>query len=334
MAKDKSTTADQHLSSELQVNELRMNLPTVPIPIPQNDPRRIVPGRGAQAPYMNPVLPGQVPGYGISPGVGYGVAPGGLAQPGYAGLGQAGLGQAGMGTAATLPHQQVNPGLASSYYNQPMQQQALQGQPMQTPMGQGVAPGTTPGGAATGAAAPQPNTTGTDQYTPPSERHHRHSHHRDDEHHKIRDILRDLLAGTALAAIGEHHHRKKHRDASPSKTVDPQQPLSQQPPPPHAPHGSALGFLHPKGHFVPASLENMIEYFVHGNKEKGIAPDGARPGYLHTGGHFIPAGMEHLIEEFKHTLLYGPGARHNRGGKRRDRARSPSQYSGSESYSD
>ena len=85
---------------------------------------------------------------------------------------------------------------------------------------------------------------------------------------------------------------------------------------------------------MPASLENMIEHFIQGHKEKGIAPDGARPGYLHTGGHFIPAGMEHLIQEFKHTLLYGPGSRHHRTGKRWDRGGSPSPYSGSESYSD
>jgi len=312
-----------------------MNYPAVPIPVSQNDPRRVMPGRGTHAPYINPVLPGQVPAYGVSPGVGYGVAPGGLGQSSYAGLGQAGLGQAGMAPATNLPPQHINPGLASTYYNQPMQQQPLQSQAMQTPMDQGVASGTTPGAAAAGASTRPPNTTGADQYAQPNEHLRHHSHHRD-EHHRIRDILRDLLAGTALAAIAEHHHRKKHRDASPDKTVNPQQPPSQQPlpVPPHVPHGSALGFLHPKGHFVPASLENMIEHFIQGHKEKGIAPDGARPGYLHTGGHFIPAGMEHLIQEFKHTLLYGPGSRHHRTGKRWDRGGSPSPYSGSESYSD
>ena len=253
-----------------------------------------VPIGHGQAQYMNPVLPAQG-GYGMAPGAQYAVHPGGMQQPGYAGMGQ-----------QTLPPQQTNPGLASSYYNQ-------------QPMAQGV-PGTTPPDQPTaGTAVPPPNTAAQEQDQP--DRHHR----RRRDNHRIRDILAELLAGTALAALAEHHHKKNHREVTPENTVNPQQP-----PPPHPPHGSALGFLHPKGHFQPASLEDMIQHFVHGNKDRGIAPEGARPGYLHTGGHFIPAGMEHLIEEFKHTLLHGPGAIHQRG-RRPRRGRSVSSYSGSES---
>lgn len=289
-----------HLSSTNfpQIQPSTMNFGSVPIPQNGPPPRMVptVPLSHAQAQYMNPMHPAQA-GYGIHPGAQYGVPPGGMGQAGYSGMGQ-----------PTMPGQQVNPPLSSSYYNQ-------------HPMGQGV-PGTTPPGqSATGTAAPPPNTTAQEQ--PDHHRRHRRNSHR------IRDILADLLVGTAFAGLAEHHHRKKHREATPENSVNPQQP-----PPPHAPHGAALGFLHPKGHFQPASLEDMIRHFVHGNKEKGIAPDGARTGYLHTGGHFIPAGMEHLIEEFKHTLLYGPeangpGATHQRG--RRPRRGRSSSYSGSES---
>jgi hypothetical protein len=279
------------------------------MPTQNGQPPRMLPtvplGHG-QAQYMNPMLQAQS-GYGIPPGAQYGVPHGGMAQPGYAGMGQPnGTGQQG------------NPEFSPPYYNQ---------HPMAQGMAQGMAPqgvpGTTPPGQpANGTAAPLQNTAAQEQQSQPG----RHRHHHRRNSHRIRDILAELLGGTALAALAEHHHRShKHRDVTPENTIDPQQP-----PPLHAPHGSALGFLHPKGHFQPACLEDMVQHFVHGNKEKGIAPEGARPGYLHTGGHFIPAGMEHLIEEFKHTLLHGPGASRQRGRQPR-KGRTASSDSGSES---
>jgi hypothetical protein len=278
-----------------------MNFSSVLVPIPQNGPPRVVPitHRGAQPLYMNQVLP-PVPGYGISPGAQYGVPQAGMTQP---------AGSAGLGQGTTLPAQPLGAGLNSQYYNQLMQ----------PPMGQGVPGAANLAPGASTAAAPPPNTTAPDQYGQPD--HHEHyGPRRRRSSHRIRDILRDLLAGTALAAIAEHHHKKHHRDRSPD-TVNPEQP-----PPQHAPHGSALGFLHPKGHFQPASLEAMIEHFVHEKKDRGIAPEGARPGYLHTGGHFIPMGMEHLVEEFKHTLLHGPRG-HDRRGRRGRGSSSESDYS-------
>jgi hypothetical protein len=86
--------------------------------------------------------------------------------------------------------------------------------------------------------------------------------------------------------------------------------------------------LHPQGHFVPSALDYMIEHFVRGNKERGLAPEGARTGYLHPGGHFVPMGMEGLIQEFKHTLV---GEHGHRGRRRSSSESSDTEYSGDSS---
>lgn len=157
---------------------------------------------------------------------------------------------------------------------------------------------------------------------------------------RLRRILEDLLAGTALAGVAgkiEEHHQHAHRmdrerrSENRSDTTQPNEPnvatdptTNQRPP-----KGSALGFLHTQGHFVPSALDYMIEHFVRGNKERQLAPDGARTGYLHPSGHFVPMGMEGLIQEFKYTLLgeHGHRGRH-RGSSSED---SDSEYSGDSS---
>lgn len=120
---------------------------------------------------------------------------------------------------------------------------------------------------------------------------------------KVRRLLEELLAGTAATTAAENIHKKNNQ----KRKNDPEAPTAQRPP-----KGSALGFLHPKGHFVPSALDYMIEHFIHGNKERDLAPEGARTGYLHPGGHFVPMSMEELIEEFKYTLLSHHKRRHSR----------------------
>ena len=156
---------------------------------------------------------------------------------------------------------------------------------------------------------------------------------------RTRRILEELLAGTTLAYLTEkiehrHDHARRNdnerRSENRNETVSggaPNDPnvatnAATQPPP----KGAALGFLHPQGHFVPSALDYMIEHFVRGNKDRGLAPEGARTGYLHPGGHFVPMGMEGLIQEFKHTLL----GEHERRGRHRGSSssdRSDSEYS-------
>ena len=111
---------------------------------------------------------------------------------------------------------------------------------------------------------------------------------------KVRRLLKQLLAGTAAATAGGHSHNKQNE----GRETDPPAPPAERPP-----KGSALGFLHTQGHFVPSALDYMIEHFIHGNKERNLAPEGAKTGYLHPSGHFVPMNMERLIEEFKYTLL-------------------------------
>ena len=211
-----------------------------------------------------------------------------------------------------------------------------------------------PGGMAAGAGIPAPPNVaspgqahsypgaGGPQYGynyQDNDDHFPHRHRREKKKKsKTRQILEDLLAGTALAALAEkvdqhHEHarrmdRERREENRNEKAGTPNDPnvapdvAAQRPP-----KGSALGFLHPQGHFVPAHLEAMIQHFVRGNKEQGLAPEGARSGYLHTGGHFVPMGMEGLIQEFKHTLV---GDHEHRG---RHRGSGSSEYSDSE-YSD
>ena len=111
---------------------------------------------------------------------------------------------------------------------------------------------------------------------------------------KVHKKLEKLLAGAPATAIAGHSHNKH----SQKRENDPAVPRAQRPP-----KGSALGFLHPQGHFVPSALDYMIQHFIHGNKERNLAPEGAKTGYLHPGGYFVQMSMEGLIEEFKYTLL-------------------------------
>ena len=143
---------------------------------------------------------------------------------------------------------------------------------------------------------------------------------------KVRRILEELLAGTATTVAAENILNKKNQ----KRKNDPVATTSQRPP-----KGSALGFLHPKGHFVPSALDYMIEHFIHGKKERNLAPEGARTGYLHPGGHFVPMSMEELIEEFKYTLLGHHKRRHSPHGRSTARSRDGHVSSSSESeYSD
>lgn len=115
---------------------------------------------------------------------------------------------------------------------------------------------------------------------------------------KIKKLLEEALYGGAGAAAGAATHRLG-RDNFHSSPEAP-------------PKGSALGFLHPNGHFVPSALDYMIEHFIHGKRERNLAPEGSKPGFLHPGGHFVPTPMENLIEHFKHTLGHERGSRQRR----------------------
>jgi hypothetical protein len=155
----------------------------------------------------------------------------------------------------------------------------------------------------------------------------------DEQHHgrrpkrksKLRKILEELLEGSAGITAASYLHHRHDQEEHPSQ--------SQSRPPP-APQGSALGFLHPEGHFVPRSLEDMIDHFVHGKKEKDIAPDGSKPGYLHPGSHFVPAPIEHLIDQFKWTLLDRHGSHGRRRKSRHGGTSGRRNISGSESDSE
>ena len=168
-------------------------------------------------------------------------------------------------------------------------------------------------------------------------------HHRRREKKKksrLRRTLEELLDGTALAFLAEkveeHHQQSRRTDkerhsenrspaGQPNDPAVANDPATNQRPP----KGSALGFLHPQGHFVPSALDYMIEHFVRGNKERQLAPEGARTGFLHPGGHFVPMGMEGLIQEFKHTLVGEHGHRGRRRGSSPED--SDTEYSGDSS---
>lgn len=140
--------------------------------------------------------------------------------------------------------------------------------------------------------------------------------------HNVDRLLEELLAGTALAATVKHANKQRRRGSATSADLPARQ----------APHGSALGFMHPKGHFVPGALDDMIDHFVHGKRDKDLAPEGAKTGYLHPKGYFVPMNMEGLVQEFKHTLL---GLYHQkRHGMNRNAARSNHNGEDSRSSSD
>jgi hypothetical protein len=189
-------------------------------------------------------------------------------------------------------------------------------------------------------AAPPPQGTGSYSYPGTSNApgyghgpHHGGHILGDEQHHgrrpkrksKLRKILEELLEGSAGITAASYLHHRHDQEEHPSQ--------SQSRPPP-APQGSALGFLHPEGHFVPRSLEDMIDHFVHGKKEKDIAPDGSKPGYLHPGSHFVPAPIEHLIDQFKWTLLDRHGSHGRRRKSRHGGTSGRRNISGSESDSE
>lgn len=141
-----------------------------------------------------------------------------------------------------------------------------------------------------------------------------HYHHRRKKKSRLRKMLEELLVGTTGAAASDYLARRRRERRSQSEasgTTRPETP----------PKGSALGYLHPEGHFVPAALDAMINHFLHRKTDKKLAPEGSKPGYLHTRGNFVPMSMEWLIDEFKHTLLWpGEGRRHHRRSREGDRS--------------
>lgn len=266
----------------------------------------------AQQQYMNQVPSQAAPMYGNSPAAQYIAA------------------THAAGAQAGLPGGQVAPGLAGAapaggQFNQSaINPYSTQGQPGLPATGGLPVPGAANAGMPAAGAHSYPGAYG-------------YGHHGDyDSPHrgrkkkksKVRKILEDLLAGTAAAKLAEHERDKHHRRHD---NNNPAEPPSQTPP-----RGSALGFLHPQGHFVPSALDYMIAHFIHGNKDRNLAPEGARTGYLHPGGHFVPMSMERLIEEFKHTLVDRPGHHSRRHRSPHDHAahsRDVSSSSGSE-YTD
>ncbi len=131
--------------------------------------------------------------------------------------------------------------------------------------------------------------------------HHRHRHKK--RKSRIRKIVEELLAGGAGIAAA-HHEEKKHRRGHATGESPPNAPNVERPP-----RGSAPGFLHPKGHFVPAAIDDLANHFKH--KKGDLAPEGSQPGYLHSGGHFVPLAIDALVAAFAHTLL--KDHRHRRG---------------------
>lgn len=125
--------------------------------------------------------------------------------------------------------------------------------------------------------------------------HHYHRHGRKSKKSRIRKIIEEILAGGAGIAAS-HHVEKKHRRSRANSETPPNAPNVERPP-----RGSAPGFLHPKGHFVPGAIDDLADHFLH--KKRNIAPEGSQPGYLHSGGHFVPMAIEALVAEFAHTLL-------------------------------
>jgi len=124
---------------------------------------------------------------------------------------------------------------------------------------------------------------------------HRHRPSRKKGKSRIRKIVEELLAsGAGLAAI--HHEEKKHRRSRANSESPPNAPNVE-----HPPRGSAPGYLHPKGHFVPGAIDDLANHFKHNKGD--MAPEGSQPGFLHSGGHFVPLAIDALVAEFAHTLL-------------------------------
>ena len=164
---------------------------------------------------------------------------------------------------------------------------------------------------------------------PPHQQHHRHG--RKHKKSRIRKIVEEILAGGAGVAAA-HYEEKKHRRSRANSETTPNAPNVE-----HPPKGSAPGFLHPKGHFVPGAIDDLADHFLH--KKGNIAPEGSQPGYLHSGGHFVSMAIEALVAEFAHTILKEHrrhrGRSHTPTGQRHHETRSSNDSSSSGSdYSD
>lgn len=243
----------------------------------------------SQQEYPNRIPPQTAPIIGNSPAAQYiASTQGTAAQPRFAG------GQTVPDFAATAP------AAAPTQYNQPLGNDYVQAQP-EIPTGGGLpVPGAADAGVPpSGVAHSYPEAYGSNRHDDYPSRHLSSRKRKN----KVRKILEELLVGGAAPGIAKHERRRHQRRESNSN--DP--PPIQRPP-----RGSALGFLHPDGHFVPSALDHMIDHFING-KNRNLAPEGAKTGYLHTGGHFISMGMSGLIKEFKYTLL----DRHQRDSRRR-----------------
>lgn len=129
----------------------------------------------------------------------------------------------------------------------------------------------------------------------PPHHHHHHQPGRKKKKSRIRKIVEELLAGSVGLAAA-HHEEKKHRRSRANSETPPNAPNVE-----HPPRGSAPGFLHPKGHFVPGAIDDLADHFLH--RKGDLAPEGSKPGYLHPGGHFVPIAIEALVAEFAHTLV-------------------------------
>lgn len=277
---------------------------TAPVPLGAGQPY-------AQPPYMPQMAPQTASAYGTSPAAQYIAATqAAAAQPGLGG------GQVpGVPGATPIPGTVPYAHHGAAAYNP--QTAYAQGQPGTTGAGAVPVPGMS-GSPAPGMAHSYPGTSGQYGYGHqghmgggeqiPSQHHH---HGRRKKKSQIRKIVEELLFGAAGLATA-NHVGKEHRRSRTNST-------SGVPPDQKPPKGSALGFLHPQGHFVPSALDYMVDHFVHGNKERNLAPEGAKPGYLHPGGHFVPMAMEALVAEFAHTLIEHRHRRH----RSHSRGRSP-----------
>lgn len=164
---------------------------------------------------------------------------------------------------------------------------------------------------------------------------HNHHHSRKKGKSRIRKIVEELLAGGGGLAAALHEEKRHRRGRANSESL-PSAPNVE-----HPPRGSAPGFLHPKGHFVPGAIDDLANHFKH--KKGDMAPEGSQPGYLHSGGHFVPLAIDALVAEFAHTLLTEhqrrrgrsqTPTRHGHHGTRSDSSTSSSESDYSESESD
>jgi hypothetical protein len=220
------------------------------------------------------------------------------------GLGAPQLGHPGVAGAYQHPYAaQTHPGMAAGTVPIPGAAGATQELPGSYPAGQqqtspyGQNPQTVPQGYSPHHHFEHP----AEDAVPP----YRHRKERKKKS-KSRKFFEDLLYGGAGAALLEEieKHHKDKMAARQEQNI----PNNPEEAPRHdkPPKGAAPGYLHPKGHFVPMHLEDMIQHFVHGNHkgdENHPTPEsGAQTGYLHPGGHFVPLGMAALATGFKHTL--------------------------------